>query len=150
MHSAKAMTAACLCVFPSSSILEMFAEHPNLGIRLTWMAARDEALSHEHLANLGRRSARERIAHLLLEIFDRVRERLPDPEQVHTIEIPLTQKLIADASGLTHIHVSRTLKSLQEENLLQLKGCKLHIPDRERLASVANYSHDIFKQRSIL
>ena len=150
IHSAQAITGVTLCVFPRPDLMRMFREHVDLGIRLIWMSAQDEAIAYEHLASLGRRTAKECIAHLLLEIFHRVRARQPDPEALDTIDFPLTQGLIADACGLTHIHVSRTLKSLQDESLVRCKGGKLHIPDPERLARFANYSQGVFIKRAII
>ena len=149
IHSAQAITGVSLCVFPRADLIRMFREHVDLGIRLIWMSAQDEAIAYEHLASLGRRTAGERIAHLLLEIFHRVRARHPDRDALDTIDLPLTQGLIGDACGLTHIHVSRTLKSLQDKNLVRCTGRKLHIPDTDRLARFANYRHGLFIRRPI-
>jgi DNA-binding transcriptional regulator LsrR (DeoR family) len=62
----------------------------------------------------------------------------------------LTQELIADACGLTHIHVNRTLKSLRNDGILELKGGRLFVPDTERLASEAKFSYTIFGTRPML
>jgi len=150
IHSAHAITAVSLCVFTCDGLLEMFRGHVDLGMRLTWMTARDEAIAHEHLVSLGRRSARERIAHLLLELFYRVRMRQPGSERVSKIDFPLTQEQIADACGLTNIHVNRTLTALKNEKLLMLKDKILTIPDPDRLAAAANSSRDFAANRSIL
>jgi len=150
IHSAHAITPVSLCVFTYSGLMEMFKEHIDLGMRLTWMTARDEAIAHEHLVSLGRRSARERIAHLLLELFHRARSRRRDPEPGSTIDFPLTQEHVADACGLTKIHVSRILSALREDNLLVWRAKELTIPNPARLAAVANYSHDLAASRPIL
>jgi len=69
---------------------------------------------------------------------------------VSKIDFPLTQEHIADACGLTNIHVNRTLTALKNEHLLALKDKTLTIPDLDRLAAAANYSHDFLDKRAIL
>jgi CRP/FNR family transcriptional regulator, anaerobic regulatory protein len=142
LHSAQALTDVSLCIFPYGDLTSMFRDYIELGIRLIWMTARDEAMAYQHLASLGRRSARERIAHLLLELFYRVCARLPEGAlPVESIELPVTQVLIADACGLTQVHVSRTLKGMHQEGLVECKGGRLRIPDRERLGRIAGCEH---------
>ena len=150
IHCAHAITAASVCVFTCGGLWEMFRGHIDLGMRLTQITARDEALAHEHLVSLGRRSARERIAHLLLELFYRVRARRPGLARVNEIDFPLTQEHIADACGLTKSHVNRTLTALKNEHLLAWRDKTLTIPDLDRLAAAANYSHDFLDKRAIL
>jgi len=150
IHSAQALTTTTLCVFPSANILNMVREHMNLGIRLIWMTAYDEAVAYEQVVSLGRRSARERVAYLLLDLFHRLRLRQQDPEGIQTVDLPLTQELIADVCGLTQIHVNRTLKSLRNDKLLELKGRRLHVPDVDLLACEAKHNYNTFTPRPLL
>ena len=150
IHSAQALTRASLCVFPSSNILNMVRDHLDLGIRLIWMTAYDEAVAYEQVVSLGRRSARERVAYLLLDLFHRLRLRRQNPDAIHTVDLPLTQELIADACGLTQIHVNRTLKSLRNDNVLELKGGRLHVPDLEVLSCEAKHNYNVFTKRPML
>jgi CRP-like cAMP-binding protein len=150
LHSARAITPIALCVFRRSDLLQMFREHLELGVRLTWMTAYDEVVAYEHIVSLGRRSAEERIAYLLLELYNRVRLREPNPQDIDTVEIPLTQELIADACGLTQVHVNRTMKSMQQRKILTFKSRKLHVPDPDRLAGIANHSHNFFALKPML
>ncbi len=98
---------------------------------------RELAMADEHMINLGRRSAKERIAHLMLE-FDTL---LHMRGAVHggQIFIPLRQRHLADALGLTTIHVNRTLRALRDEKLIDLRGGILSILDRERLMALAGF-----------
>ncbi len=150
IYSAQALTAVALCVFPAANILKMVREHVELGIRLIWMTAHDEAVAYEQVVSLGRRTARERVAYLLLDLFHRLRLRQRNPEGIRTVDLPLTQELIADICGLTQIHVNRTLKSLRNDNLLELKGGKLYVPDVDLLACEAKHSHSVFTKRPML
>ncbi len=149
-HSAQGVSGVSLCVFPSSRLLKMFRRHPKLGIRVTWMTAQDNALAHEHLASLGRRRAQDKIAHLLLELFYRVRMRLPESDPQNTIDFPLTQELIGDAVGLTSIHVNRTIMALRRSGLVEIKARKLTIPDPEAMSNLTGFSRRISPPRHII
>jgi CRP/FNR family transcriptional regulator len=150
IHSAQALTAASACVFPSSNILNMVRNHLDLGIRLIWMTAHDEVGAYEQVVSLGRRTARERVAYLLFDLFHRLRFRQQNPDEIHTVDLPLTQELIADACGLTQIHVNRTLKALRNDNVLELRGGKLHIPDLEMLSYEAKHNFRVLPKRTML
>jgi CRP-like cAMP-binding protein len=149
-HSAQSLTKTVLCVFPHSKLVKMFRKHPKLGVRLTWMTAHDNVLAHEHLATLGRRSARDKITHLLLELFFRVRLRRSDRNQENTIDFPLTQELIGDALGLTAIHVNRTIMELRRTGMVEIKSKKLTIPDPEALSELTAFNRKIHLQRPII
>jgi len=130
-NSIAALTDTVVCVFPRPNMLDMFQQQPKLGISLVWMTASDQRMSHEHLTSMGRRPARDRLAQLLVEIFVRVRDRIASTED--TIFFPLTQEHLADTTGLTSIHVNRTLRELREEGLLEITRRHLTIKDVERV-----------------
>ena len=115
---------------------------------MAWITARDAALAREHLTNVGRRSARDRVAHPLLELFYRVRRRGASPGD-NALELPLTQEHIADAPGLTMVHVNRTLRALREADLLAMRGRMLRILDPEALAELAGFDPDIVLSRDV-
>lgn len=93
------------------------------------------------LVTLGRKTALERLAHLLLEIFERMRAvGLAYGQQC---AMPLTQMEIADLTGLTPVHVNRTLQSMRAKGLIELQSKWLRIPDLSALRSAAALlSHD--------
>lgn len=127
VSSTEALTDTVVCVFPRPNMLQMFQEQPKLGISLVWMTASDQLLNHEHLTSMGRRPARDRLAQLLLELFVRVRDRTGSMDD--NIYFPMTQEHLADTTGLTSIHVNRTLKELRQEGLLDITRRRLTIPD---------------------
>ena len=137
-HSAQALTEMRLCIFPRHNIIELFRSEPQLALRLTWMLARDDSRAQEWLINIGRRSARERVAHFLLELYYRVRMRAEEPLGA-SIPLPLTQEHIGDALGLTSVHVNRTLRDLRESGLLVVSNRLLNITDPDGLALVAGF-----------
>ena len=118
----------------SSSTL--YERHPEIGMRLAWLLSRDLSLAFDHLAIVGRLSARERVAHLLLELF--VRERLRWPgHRVEDVYLPVTQEHLADATGLTGVHVNRMLRNLKKQGIIEFQYHRLRILDPDKLLDVA-------------
>lgn len=101
------------------------------------------AVAREWIANVGQRSARERVAHLLCELL--VRARLAGLCDGGGCDFPPTQTDLAEATGLTPVHVNRTLQELRKEGLVELHGRRLAIPDLAALERVGlfnpNYLH---------
>lgn len=134
-HTVTAMTEATLCVFDRERLWEVFKNYPDLSFSMTWMAAREEQLLDGNMVSLGQRSAKERIAYLVLQLYARA-------EQVglagnQSFEAPFNQVHLADALGLTNVHVSRTLKQLEKEQLLAWRRPMLRILDKEGLEAIA-------------
>jgi len=146
-HSAYCLTDIAVCVFPRENLFDLFRAHPELALRMAWITARDGAMAREHLTNVGRRSARERVAHLLLEPFYRVR-RKADARQENSINLPLTQEHIADALGLTTVHVNRTLRGLRQADLLDISGRTLTVRDPAMLAEIAGFDVEAARERA--
>ena len=91
----------------------------------------------EHLIDVGRRSALERIAHFLLELLTRL--QVIGLADERSYQMPLTQELIGDALGLSVPHVSRTLKQLREEDLVAIEGQRVIIKNVEALGRLADF-----------
>jgi CRP-like cAMP-binding protein len=112
---------------------------PPVGLReaLRMAARMDEALLLDQVVRLGRQTAYERICHLLLEF----RDRLADVglAQEGSFGLPLTQEVLADASGLSIVHVNRILQQLRRERLLDLRGGRAVLLDIDRLTQAAEY-----------
>ncbi|HKT75478.1 MAG TPA: helix-turn-helix domain-containing protein, partial [Sphingobium sp.] len=87
------------------------------------------------LVTLGRKTALERLAHLLLELFERM--RLSGLAYGQQCAMPLTQMEIADLTGLTPVHVNRTLQSMRARGLVELQSKWLRIPDLPALRNAA-------------
>jgi CRP-like cAMP-binding protein len=105
----------------------VFAEFPYLGAAMLWAASRDEAMIVEHLVSIGRRSAIERTAHFFLELFDRL--KLVGLVSVDEFDCPLNQYALADALGLSTIHVNRVLRQLRQQKLMTFRGHRVAIHD---------------------
>ncbi len=85
------------------------------------------AIQREWTVNLGQRTAIERVGHLFCELF--LRLRCVGLTEGDSCALPLTQVELADALGLSNVHVNRTLQELRRAGLIVLKGGRLTIPD---------------------
>ena len=142
-HSIGAITRVSYAQISPDEIERIIAERPRIARALLWHELASASIQREWVLNVGQRSAQERIAHLLLELFFRLRAvGLTDD---HSCDFPITQTDIGEATGLTSVHVNRTLQDLRRDNLIELERKRLHIPDLERLMDVAmfkpNYLH---------
>jgi len=102
------------------------------------LKAEEEGRLRQQIVRLGRCSAYERTAHLLLELHERLLEvGLAHSDGFH---LPITQEILADALGLSIVHVNRTLQQLRREGQLVLRGSQVTFPDRQALASAVHYA----------
>jgi CRP-like cAMP-binding protein len=141
-HGAETLTNASLCVVPAVRMAELRHRHDAFNERFMWMLERDSHLAFDHLMSLGQRDARERVAHLLLELAVRSSGRLPTTPG-EAFKIPLNQPLIAEATGLTAIHVNRMLRRLREDQILDFHHGRLTVIDPEQLVALAGVSESM-------
>jgi CRP-like cAMP-binding protein len=142
-HSITAVTDVTYARLGETVFEELADAHPRIMQALLWDALVSSAIQREWTTNIGRRTATERVAHLLCELF--LRMRLAGLARGNVCEMPLTQIDVADATGLTAVHVNRTLQALRAEGLIEWRRRELHIRDLDGLKSAAtfdsNYLH---------
>jgi len=136
-HSFSAITDAVVARIEARRLEQMFTEFPYLGAAVLWATSRDEAMIVEHLVSIGRRSAIERTAHFFLELFDRL--KLVGLTSQDEFDCPLNQYALADALGLSTIHVNRVLRQLREKKLMTFKGHRVALHDPAALKALAGY-----------
>jgi CRP-like cAMP-binding protein len=120
-----------------NDLLDAFALTPRLATAILWAASRDEAMLVERLVDLGRRDAAERMAHFLLELGARLSVVGMGSKKGYAC--PLTQVLLADALGLSAIHVNRVLRHLREEGMVTFREGVVTFDDHERLIDFAQF-----------
>jgi CRP-like cAMP-binding protein len=142
-HSIGTITAVSVADLPREFFDEISAGHPRIAMAFWWESLVNSAIQREWTMSLGQRTASERMAHLLCEIFHRL--RLAGATRDNVCDFPLTQSDLADATGLSKVHVNRTLQELRSAELIVLKGRSLTVPSLERLMNAglfnANYLH---------
>lgn len=143
-----ALTEVALCVFGSAGLMHAAVQVPALGAALAWMSSREEALLAERLTAIGRRSAFDRLAHLLLELWTRQRWR--EPAETKTCWFPLSNQHLADALGLSPEHVSRNLGILRKKRLISLTRDQLSLQSPELLAEMCDWSPSYLHPRPLI
>lgn len=118
-------------------LLETFGNTPRLATAVLWAASRDEAMVVEHLVGIGRRDAKERMAHFLLELGARL--KLVGLGSSLGFACPLSQYLLADALGLSAVHVNRVLRELREDGLVTFRNGQVEIHDLDGLVQLADF-----------
>lgn len=136
-HSVQALTDMLLCVFERRNLWKLYQKHPSLGYDITWLAAREEQILEDHLLTVGRRSAKERLAYLVLHIFERARRLGMTTD--NSFELPLTQQHVADSLGLSLVHTNKSLKKLYDEKLISWKRKTIEILDEDGLKETASW-----------
>lgn len=136
-HSFSALTDAVVSSVDGTHVMKCVTEFPRLGAAFLWAASRDEAMVVEHLVNIGRRNALERTAHFFMELAERL--SLVGQATETEFDCPLSQFVLADALGLTSIHVNRVLRQLRERRLLTLKKGKVQIHDLAGLRKLSGF-----------
>lgn len=125
------------------TIQGLLQRHPNITHALRLATLVDEATLREWLVNVGRRSAEERIAHIMCELL--LRLRAVGRTAGDGYALPITQEDLADTTGLTSVHVNRMFRGLRERELIELSGHQLQILDLAGLEALAefkpNYLH---------
>ena len=120
-----------------TDLLDTFANTPRLATAVLWAASRDEAMVVEHLVGIGRRDAKERTAHFLLELAARLKLVGLGTELGYSC--PLSQYLLADSMGLSAVHVNRVLRELRDEGLVTFQQGKVTIHDLDGLVKLADF-----------
>jgi CRP/FNR family transcriptional regulator len=131
------LTEVTYCLIPRETLMRQMGLQPTLALRFSAEVMRRELLLRERLADVARRSARERVANLLLELSYRAETR--DGAQGSGIVVPMTQNQIADAIGLTPIHVSRTLKEFKRCGVIRYVRRELVVSDLVQLRQVSTF-----------
>jgi len=137
-YSVTSLTFLETCVFKPDYLLQMFSVEPRLGLIYGQMLGREDSLSAEQIVRLGARSAYERTAHILLELYHRLKlVGLTDSEESYFF--PLTQELLADTLGMSFVHMNRTLRKLRDNNLIDIDSNQMTLLNVDELITIAEY-----------
>ena len=143
-HSVQMLTAGQVAMIARDDMRRIAFERPNVGLAMWMDTLVDASIFREWIANVGRRDARTRVAHLLCEFSLRLKlAGLGDPTNY---ELPMTQEQLADTTGLTAVHINRTIKGLEADKLIKRIGPRsIVVSDWKKLAQAgdfdSNYLH---------
>jgi CRP-like cAMP-binding protein len=137
-HNVQTLTRCKIATIPAQAIVALIDSHPSVG-RAMWVDTLiDGSIFREWVMNVGRRPAKERIAHLFCEIGRRLEVAGLANHDGYTF--PMTQEQLADATGLTAVHVNRTIKLLESEGYIKRERRFLRVPDWEALRALAGFN----------
>jgi CRP-like cAMP-binding protein len=137
-HNVQMLTRGIVAEIPMHAIEELVLAQPNVARAILGSSLVEASIFREWALNIGRRDSRSRIAHLLCEFAYRL--TLQGIAPAGDYELPMTQEQLADATGLTPVHVNRVLKGLQAEGLIGRDRRILTFPDWQGLRDVADFN----------
>ena len=126
-----------IALIPNCELRDLMLERPRVQALIWRSSLIQSALYREWLMRNSRLAADRGMAHLFCEIYKRSGAAGLVDEK--SCEMPLTQEMLADALGLTGVHVNRTLQQLRETGMVDHRSGRLFVHDFERLASFADF-----------
>jgi CRP-like cAMP-binding protein len=136
-HGIVALTPCNVAFIDSAEMDALMSKNNRLTRAMWWGTLVDEAVLRQWVVNVGRRDAYARIAHVLCELHARM--QLVDLVTEDQLALPLTQDELADATGLTPVHVNRTLQRLRADNLIEIGSGRLNVLDIGRLKEAGGF-----------
>src|SRR5262249_54873443 len=147
-HSIEALTDMVLCIFPREKLWDLYTRYPTLAFDLTWIASRELQIVDENLLSVGRRTAIESMAFLLLHLY--VRAEQLGMTKGDKIQFPFTQQHVADTLGMSLVHTNKTLRRLTATKMIRWKDKTFELLDRDKLAEIAIYEFADKKPRPFI
>ncbi|MGN6572069.1 MAG: Crp/Fnr family transcriptional regulator [Pseudolabrys sp.] len=136
--SVEAVTDVTYRAFNRADLRERLFSKADLAEKLAVLWTESKRRSDEMIIDLGRRAANERVARLLLRLVERLQSRNMTSGGPFEVDFPLRQHHIADAVGLTPVHVSKLLSEFRRSGIIRLSERSLAILDPDRLRNLAN------------
>ena len=136
-HNVQAIDGCEAAVIPRDALMVLAADRSAIRKAMWVETLLDASIFREWVVNMGRRDSRTPVAHLLCEMFLRLKNI--GAEHRGMLDFPLTQEQLADATGLTPVHTNRTLQLLRKDGLIRLSGRSLTVLDWDRLREVADF-----------
>src|SRR5262249_50496397 len=140
-----ALTDCSIGIIGHRDLEQLIAQYPSLGLALWRSTMLEASIFRKRLLNIGRQPALQRVAHLLCEQLAR-REAVG----INSTTIPLTQVDLADAAGLSIVHINRTVQELRRLGILSDKGRAIEVVDRAELATLASFDGQYLNMPQVL
>lgn len=144
-HSIQTLTPARVAMVERSVMQEILETRPQIARALWSTQLVDEGTLRAWIVSMGRRSSIARVAHLMCEIY--VRARNVGLVHGNELEFPITQIVLADALGMTPVHVNRVLRTLRVAETVELREKSLVLRDPGKLAEIAGFDENYLHRR---
>ncbi len=147
-HGIEAMTDVQLCLLPRRKIWSFFGEMPGLAFDVAWLGSHEESHVDGNLTSVGRRTATERTAALIVMLYKRARAL--GLVAGGTFAFPLTQQHIADALGLSLVHTNKTLARLRRLGMFTRANGSMTLTNPRVLERIAQYFDEEIPLRPLI
>ncbi|MEA3061569.1 MAG: hypothetical protein QOJ94_1350 [Sphingomonadales bacterium] len=137
-HSVQMLTRGQVAFVPRAALQDLAGSRPGVARAFVVKILAEASVMREWVLNVGRRDARARLSHVLCELA--VRLEAQGLAEEYGYQLPMTQEQLADAVGLTAVHVNRTLKTLEMEGLITRTKRNISFPNWERMRDVADFN----------
>lgn len=134
-ESLMALTRVTVDSIPLRSFARLFQEAPRLGFAMFLSTQQERVMLMDRITSIGRTTAPQRIAALLVHIHDRL--KLIDDRNGKSFELPLTQEELAQATGLTAVHINRTFQELDKMEIIERRDRRITLTDLRALRELA-------------
>ena len=135
--SITAVNAAMVIRIPHAQLRNLCVNYPAIALAFWRDGTVDASIFAKWVGNVGRKSAKERITHLFCEMG--VRSEAAGLGTRSSFDLPVTQEQLGEATGLTAVHVNRSLQEIRRQNLLSFRNGLAEVPDWSALAAVAEF-----------
>lgn len=137
-HNVQALTRCDVAVVQREAMINLIDHHPRVAHAMWIDTLIDGSVLREWIVNVGRRNARAAVAHLLCEFAQRLEAAGLADENCY--ELPMSQEQLADALGITPVHVNRTLREFDRDGLIQRDRRFIRIPDKAKLRQIGGFN----------
>ena len=144
-HSIETLTPAVVAMIDRTDLEALLTSRPAIAQALWSSQLVNESTLREWIVSMGRRSSVARVAHLMCELF--LRARNIGRVEGDTFELPLTQIVIADALGMTPVHINRVFRNLRLAKAMEMNERTLVIKDSVQLARIAGFDENYLHRR---
>jgi len=138
-HGAVAISKVVVCGFRQADLHAMIDSHVDIARQITNIQARYMATCESNVLGLGRKSAEQRIAHAIADIYYRLDRLARVDTDALTMPFPLTQEMLGELTGLTPVHTNRVLRKLRTDGVMICERQQVQILNLPRLLEVAEY-----------
>lgn len=148
LHGIEALTDVRLCMLPRHKVWALFGQRPGLAFDVAWLGAREESIVDGNLTSVGRRTAAERVAALIVTLYKRAKALGLVTNE--TFAFPLTQQHIADALGMSLVHTNKTLARLRRSGMFVRANGSLTLNNPRLLARIGQYFDEEIALRPLI
>jgi len=142
-HNLQALTACEVALIPGDRMEALLEDHPAVARAMYKSQLIDEGILRAWIVSMGRRSSVERVAHLMCELY----LRSFSINSINEIAFPISQIVLADALGMTPVHVNRILRELRLAGAMSIHRGHLTVTDPLKLVQIAGFDENYLHRR---